>query len=94
MREDHFQEWTASDLEFVKASADHCAIAINQAELHQQLQTQLAQHNQVEEALRQSEARYRAIVEDQTELICRFKPDGTLTFVNDAYCRYLDLVRA
>lgn len=40
-----------------------------------------------EEALRRSEARYRAIVEDQTELICRFKPDGTLSFVNEAYCR-------
>ncbi|HIK11401.1 MAG TPA: PAS domain S-box protein [Oscillatoriaceae cyanobacterium M33_DOE_052] len=40
------------------------------------------------QALRHSSARYRAIVEDQTELVCRFKPDGTLTFVNDAYCRY------
>lgn len=39
-------------------------------------------------ALLMSEARYRAIVEDQTELICRFLPDGTLTFVNEAYCRY------
>jgi len=38
--------------------------------------------------LRQSEARYRSIVEDQTELICRFLPDGTLTFVNEPYCRY------
>lgn len=41
-----------------------------------------------EQALRQSEARYKAIVEDQTELISRFTPDGVLTFVNDAYCRY------
>ena len=41
-----------------------------------------------EEALRESEARYRAIVEDQTELICRFLPDGALTFVNEACCRY------
>jgi PAS domain S-box-containing protein len=41
-----------------------------------------------EEALRSSEARYRAVVEDQTELICRYSPDGVLTFVNDAYCRY------
>jgi PAS domain S-box-containing protein len=39
-------------------------------------------------ALSMSEERYRAIVEDQTELICRFLPDGTLTFVNEAYCRY------
>ncbi len=43
---------------------------------------------QAREALQESEARYRAIVEDQTELICRFLPDGTLTFVNGAYCRY------
>lgn len=31
---------------------------------------------------------YRSIVETQTELICRYRPDTTLTFVNDAYCRY------
>jgi PAS domain S-box-containing protein len=36
-----------------------------------------------------SEVRYQAIVEDQTELVCRFRPDCTLTFVNGAYCRYL-----
>ena len=39
-------------------------------------------------ALRASEAKYRAIVEDQTELVCRFRPGGKLTFANDAYCRY------
>ncbi|MEG3902481.1 PAS domain S-box protein [Microcoleus sp. B4-C5] len=41
-----------------------------------------------ENTLRQSEARYLAIVEDQTELICRYLPDGKITFVNQAYCRY------
>jgi PAS domain S-box-containing protein len=41
-----------------------------------------------EAALKRSEARYRAVVQDQTELICRFLPDGTYTFVNDAYCQY------
>jgi PAS domain S-box-containing protein len=40
------------------------------------------------EELRESEARYRAIVQDQTELIWRALPDGTLTFANDAFCRY------
>jgi len=39
-------------------------------------------------ALRKSEERYRAVVEYQTDLICRFLPDGTLTFVNESYCRY------
>lgn len=42
------------------------------------------------EALTASELRYRSIVEDQTELICRFLPDGTYTFVNGAYCRYFE----
>ena len=46
------------------------------------------EREKTEEELRRSEARYRAIVEDQTELICRHLPDTTLTFVNDAYCRY------
>lgn len=42
-----------------------------------------------EESLKMSEARYRGIVEDQTEFITRFNPDGTLIFVNDSYSRYL-----
>ncbi len=41
------------------------------------------------EALRASEVRYRAIVEDQTELILRFAADFTITFVNRAYERHL-----
>jgi diguanylate cyclase (GGDEF)-like protein/PAS domain S-box-containing protein len=48
----------------------------------------IQEKRQAEESLRESEARYRAIVEDQTELIRRFLPDGALTFVNEAYCRY------
>jgi len=48
----------------------------------------ITQRKQAEEALRRSEAEYRAVVEDQTELICRYLPGGTLTFVNGAYCRY------
>ena len=33
--------------------------------------------------LRESEERYRHVVEDQTEFICRFLPDGTHIFVNE-----------
>ena len=53
-----------------------------------ELQREIMERKQTEDALKVSEARYRGIVEDQTELICRFLPDGTITFVNDAYCRY------
>lgn len=40
------------------------------------------------EALRASEERYRAVIEDQTELISRIAADGTFTFVNNIYCRF------
>jgi PAS domain-containing protein len=43
---------------------------------------------QAKEALRTSEERYREVVESQTELVCRYLPDTTLTFVNEAYCRF------
>src|SRR6185295_11724556 len=49
----------------------------------------ITERRMAKEALEASEARYRAIVEDQTEmLICRFRPDAVITFVNEAYCRY------
>ena len=42
---------------------------------------------------KQIEQRYRNVVEDQTEFISRFLPDGTHVFVNEAYCRYFGLKR-
>jgi PAS domain S-box-containing protein len=49
---------------------------------------QSVKRHTMEKALIESEQRYRDVVEDQTELISRFLPDGTHVFVNDAYCRY------
>jgi PAS domain S-box-containing protein len=48
----------------------------------------ITQRRQAEEALKRSEADYRAVVEDQTELIVRFGTDGGITFVNEANARY------
>ena len=38
--------------------------------------------------LRESEVRYRGVIEDQTEFDLRFRPDGTLTFANAAFLKY------
>ena len=48
----------------------------------------VTERKEAERLLREAEERYRTVVEAQTELVCRFLPDLTLTFVNDAYCRY------
>ncbi len=57
------------------------------AELAHKLR-QAVQRRRMETALEESESRYRAVIESQTELICRFRPDGTLLFVNGAFCTY------
>ena len=54
----------------------------------EELRANLDELTSQERALQESKQRYRNIVEDQTEFICRFLPDGTHVFVNDAYCRY------
>jgi len=51
----------------------------------------ITDRKRMEEELREGEERYRNIVEDQTEFICRFRPDGRYLFVNGAYCRYFGL---
>lgn len=43
---------------------------------------------QTENALQQCKLIYKAVVEDQTDLICRFHPDFTISFVNRAFYRY------
>ncbi len=37
-----------------------------------------------------AEQRYRSVVEDQTEIICRFMTDGPILFVNGAWCRFFN----
>ncbi|MDE4908480.1 PAS domain S-box protein [Methanogenium marinum] len=41
--------------------------------------------------LTKSEHLYRSVVEGQTEMITRFRTDGTIIFINSAYARYFGL---
>jgi PAS domain S-box-containing protein len=42
-----------------------------------------------ETKLRQNEILFRSIVNNQSEFVVRYKPDGALTFVNASFCNYL-----
>ena len=58
-------------------------------ELLSMIEMALYKHR-MERELKKSRARYKTIVEDQSELIFRFKKDRTITFVNEAFCLYFD----
>lgn len=77
----------AIDLAFEAGATDYIIKPIHPAMVRQRVRQVLRAKQNVDE-LRHSEAMYRAVVEDQTEFICRYRPDTTLIFANDAYCRY------
>ncbi|MCP3903629.1 MAG: PAS domain S-box protein [Planctomycetes bacterium] len=47
----------------------------------------ISRRRDAEHALRRSERRYRTIIEDLPDLVCRYRPDMTITYVNDSYAR-------
>jgi len=51
------------------------------------LQIDITAQKAIEIELARSELYYRTLVEDLPALVCRFRADGTLTFVNDLYCQ-------
>ncbi len=67
--------WTQAEIDLGQQVANVLGLALHRGELVDQLMHQ--------------EARYRQIVDEQSELICRHDREGRLTFVNPALCRYL-----
>lgn len=43
---------------------------------------------QIEEALLESKEHYRSLVEDQVELVCRVKPNGTFLYANSGFLHF------
>jgi len=58
------------------------------ANLGNDINKMLGKLEESEQRIRGEAERYRAVIEDQTEFICRFGEDGILSFVNDAYYRF------
>lgn len=83
---DREREWTSDEVEFVKAIADHCAIAIHQAELYQKVQTELKERQKVEAALRVSEQQFHQLAKNlhQAFFIRDIKLDKTI-YISSAF---------
>ncbi|MHC4997248.1 MAG: sensor histidine kinase [Planctomycetota bacterium] len=62
-------------------------IAITAALVYFMVRDYTRRQSLAEREIKRSQRRYRDIVEDQTEMICRQDVDGCLTFVNPAFCR-------
>ena len=62
-------------------------------ELEERVAERTAELRLINEKLKESESRYRNVVEDQSEFIARWQLGGNYTFVNDAYCRYVQKTR-
>ncbi len=67
------REWSPQEVAVIEDTAERTWAAVERAG--------------AEAALHASEARYRAVVEGQSEMVCRFRVDGTILFANAAYAR-------
>jgi PAS domain S-box-containing protein len=81
------RSWKHDEVAFLESVSKLTSVALEKIRL-------ISQRRMTEEAVRANEMRYRAIVEDQSELICRFRSDSTITFANEAYCRYFGRTRS
>jgi len=76
--------FTQTDAEALRAFAGHAAVAIENARLYQEAQQELAERKRVREALRESEQKYRTLVEQSLQglvVIQNFR----IVFANTAF---------
>ena len=80
------RQWQGLEKEFLKQLATQVAIAIQQATLFEKLQTELAERQQAEALLQDSEDRFRKLAETAKDIIYRYRlfPKKELEYINPA----------
>jgi PAS domain S-box-containing protein len=70
------REWQCSEINLLQQLANQVSIAIQQSNIFEQLQTELAERKQIEVALRQSEQRYRSLVNASAQIVWHTDGNG------------------
>ncbi|MFA5331777.1 MAG: PAS domain S-box protein [Methanoregula sp.] len=58
-------------------------------ETNERLKCEMEGHRRAKDAIQVSMQKYRALVEDMSACVCNYEPDGTLTFVNENFCEFV-----
>jgi PAS domain S-box-containing protein len=86
-------QFTAYDLSVLEPLASSAAIAIDNARLYEQTRRDLAARSQVEEALCESEERYRSVVENSQVGVLIVNDNYQIVYANPELSRILDTER-
>lgn len=83
------RSFTGEEIELCQAIAQQAAIAIESGRLYERAQREIADRQRAQEALRESEERYRAVAETAFTGITLLDTENRLTFVNPAFAELL-----
>jgi len=80
--------WLLGSLGLILLS--YLVLLIFNRRLRKVVETRTQEFLRANDKLCKSQERYRMMAENTAMLICRFLPDGKITYVNEAYCKYFE----